>query len=155
MQVIIIKWWIIKVLKTLYFCINSLETNQWNVHCFTPVIRATLKNSLKATVNQDIALTCLSNLCWRSASCINLDQNIVPQYSFEDLVVIFDNDFLTIFNKHWLAWNSRVDITQKRNTITTPSNLVAQMWKLILKYLSGSHFTRCHSHCETTTNMQN
>ena len=40
MQVIIIKWWIIKLLKTLCFCTSSLEINQWNVHCFwrTPVI---------------------------------------------------------------------------------------------------------------------
>ena len=38
MQVIIIKWWIIKLLKTLYFCTSSLETNQWNVHCFSPVV---------------------------------------------------------------------------------------------------------------------
>ena len=36
MQVIIIKWWIIKLLKTL-FCTSSLVTNQWNVHYFTPV----------------------------------------------------------------------------------------------------------------------
>ena len=36
MQVIIIIWWVIKLLKT-YFCSSWLETNQWNVHCFTPV----------------------------------------------------------------------------------------------------------------------
>ena len=38
MQVIIIEWWIIKLLKTLCFCTSSLEINRWNVHCFTPVL---------------------------------------------------------------------------------------------------------------------
>ena len=38
MQVILIKQWIIKLLKTLYFCTSSLEINHWNVHCFTPVV---------------------------------------------------------------------------------------------------------------------
>ena len=37
MQVIIIKCCIFKLLKTLCFCTSSLEINQWNVHCFTPV----------------------------------------------------------------------------------------------------------------------
>ena len=37
MQVITIKWWIIKLLKTLCFCTSSLEVDQWNVHCFTLV----------------------------------------------------------------------------------------------------------------------
>ena len=37
MQVIIIKCWIIKLLKTLCFCTRAMEINQWNVHCFTPV----------------------------------------------------------------------------------------------------------------------
>ena len=37
MQVIIIEWRIIKQLKTLCFCTSSLEINQRNVHCFTPV----------------------------------------------------------------------------------------------------------------------
>ena len=35
MQVIIIKFWMIKLSKTLCFCTGSLEINQWNVHCFT------------------------------------------------------------------------------------------------------------------------
>ena len=38
MQVVIMKWWIIKLLKTLCFCTSSLQIKQWNVHCFTPVI---------------------------------------------------------------------------------------------------------------------
>ena len=38
MQIIIIKCWIIKLLKTLCFCTSPLEINQWNVHCFTPVM---------------------------------------------------------------------------------------------------------------------
>ena len=38
MQVIIIKWLIIKLLKTPCFCTSSLEINQWNVHCLTPVL---------------------------------------------------------------------------------------------------------------------
>ena len=38
MQANIIRWWIIKLLKTLCFCTSSLEINQWNVHCFTPVL---------------------------------------------------------------------------------------------------------------------
>ena len=42
MQVNIIKWWIIKLLKTLCFCTSSLEINQWNVHFFTPVILITI-----------------------------------------------------------------------------------------------------------------
>ena len=39
MQAIMIKWWIIKLLKTLCSCTSSLEIkiNQWNVHCFTLV----------------------------------------------------------------------------------------------------------------------
>ena len=37
MQRIKIKWWIIKLLKTLCFSTCSLEIIQWNVHCFTPV----------------------------------------------------------------------------------------------------------------------
>ena len=35
--IFIIKWWIIKLWKTVYFCTSSLEINHWNVHCFTPV----------------------------------------------------------------------------------------------------------------------
>ena len=38
MQVTRIKCWIIKLLKTLCFCTSPLEINQWNVHCFTPVV---------------------------------------------------------------------------------------------------------------------
>ena len=38
MQVILIKQWIIKLLKTLYFCTSSLEINHWNVHCLTTVV---------------------------------------------------------------------------------------------------------------------
>ena len=39
MQVITIICWIIKLVKTLCFCTSSLEINQWNLHCFIPVIR--------------------------------------------------------------------------------------------------------------------
>ena len=39
LHVIIIKWWIIKLLKTLSYCTSSLEINQRNVHCFTPVVQ--------------------------------------------------------------------------------------------------------------------
>ena len=35
MHVIIVKWWILKLFKTISFCAVSLETNHWNVHCFT------------------------------------------------------------------------------------------------------------------------
>ena len=40
MHVIIIKWWMIKVLKTSYFCATSFEINHWTVdlHCFTKVL---------------------------------------------------------------------------------------------------------------------
>ena len=38
MEVIMIKCWIIKLLKTLCFCTTLLEINQWNVQCFTPVL---------------------------------------------------------------------------------------------------------------------
>ena len=38
MHVIIIKWWVIKPFKPIYFCAISLEINQGNVHCFTPVM---------------------------------------------------------------------------------------------------------------------
>ena len=37
MHVIIIKWWMTKLYNTIYFCAISLEINQWNVHCTTPV----------------------------------------------------------------------------------------------------------------------
>ena len=37
MHVIIMKWWMIKLFKTQSFCAISLEINQWNIHCFTPV----------------------------------------------------------------------------------------------------------------------
>ena len=37
MQVITIKWWIVKLLKSLCFCTSSPEINQWNVYCFTPL----------------------------------------------------------------------------------------------------------------------
>ena len=38
MYVIMIKWRIIKLLKTISFCAISLEINHCNVHCFTPVV---------------------------------------------------------------------------------------------------------------------
>ena len=34
------KWWMINLFKTISFCAISLEINQWNVHCFTPVYPA-------------------------------------------------------------------------------------------------------------------
>ena len=37
MQEIIIRWWIIKLLKTISFCAISSEINHLNVHCFTTV----------------------------------------------------------------------------------------------------------------------
>ena len=38
MHVNINKWWMIELLKTIYFCdAISLEINQWNVYYFTPV----------------------------------------------------------------------------------------------------------------------
>ena len=36
----VIECWIIKLLKTLCFCTGSLEINQWHVHYFTPVYKA-------------------------------------------------------------------------------------------------------------------
>ena len=36
MHVIIMKWWMIKLFKTISFCAISLEINHWNVHLFHP-----------------------------------------------------------------------------------------------------------------------
>ena len=38
MRAIITRWRMIKLLKTISFCAISLEINQWNLHCFTPVL---------------------------------------------------------------------------------------------------------------------
>ena len=46
MQVIIIKRWIIRLLKTLYFCNGLLEIIHWNVHCFTPVTQRFYESNL-------------------------------------------------------------------------------------------------------------
>ena len=52
MQVIIIKWWIIKLLKTLCFCTSSFEINQWNVHWSSTVSRVQLTiNTLKSLLH--------------------------------------------------------------------------------------------------------
>ena len=40
----------IKLFKTISFCAISLEINQWNVHCFTPVFSRTSDIVLWSTI---------------------------------------------------------------------------------------------------------
>ena len=42
MRIIIIKWWMIKLLKTMSLCATYMEINHWNEHCFTPVFKLRL-----------------------------------------------------------------------------------------------------------------
>ena len=63
MQVIIIKWWIIKPLKTLCFCTSSQEIDQWNVHCSTPVTESHWNH-----------ITIWSHICKISPSCFRMLQ---------------------------------------------------------------------------------
>ena len=46
MHVIIIKLWRIKLFKIISFCAISLEINQWNVHCLTPVWKTWVRQRL-------------------------------------------------------------------------------------------------------------
>ena len=43
MHVITIKWWMIKLAKTMSLCTIFKEINHRNVHCFTPMVKGTTK----------------------------------------------------------------------------------------------------------------
>ena len=91
MQVIIIKWWIIKLLKTLYCCISSLETNQWNVHCFTPVYVVRVRWGTHSLIQTTETNTSIVNQLFLNSLAQNTAWNRISKYKIRSLHVVFQS----------------------------------------------------------------
>ena len=116
MQVIIIKCWINKLLKTLCFCTNSLEINHWNIHCFTPVDYVhgrgrslTLKTEYKEeecvfflAIKLDMTISSCIKRCAKTYVTMLFRIKFVPLWCLCYLSIFIDLIFIDLmFNKHY------------------------------------------------------
>ena len=158
MQVVIIKWWIIKLLKTLYFCTNSPENSHCNVHCFTPVFSCVQKNRWIILIDH----VCDQHPCKHVTSTgfneiTNFQCSWFSTFINLDVVKFYNNSAKLIYSVHVNILCSMCLSSLLEKMSFCPRIFCLLIWKQAFSlFLSQSDWERlwCVDHCWSSFNRR-